>query len=188
MIADNKIAENAGWDRSLLASELAELSIELPKLDLDISITGFDAGELDAIFDMKASDRLEAKDAAPSPPAVPVTRRGDLWALGEHRLLCGDARSYEDVGRLMNGELARMVFVDPPYNVRIDGHVGGRGQTKHAEFAFAAGEMMADEFTRFLSDAIVTLVSNSADGSLHYIGMDWRHQRALRITGVSNGK
>ncbi len=179
MIADNKIAENAGWDRSLLASELAELAIELPKLDLDISITGFDTGELDAIFDMKAPDKPDPADTPTPPPSIPVTHRGDLWILGEHRLLCGDARSSEDVERLMNGDKARLVFIDPPYNVRVAGHVGGRGQTKHSEFAFASGEMTSQEFIAFLKASIAPLVAHSLDGSLHYICIDWRHQSEL---------
>ena len=87
------------------------------------------------------------------PTAGPaVTRRGDLWILGKHRVLCGDAREPADYARLMKGELAAMVFTDPPYNVRISGHVQGRGRVKHDEFAVASGEMSDADFQSFLVD------------------------------------
>ncbi len=179
MLADNKIAENAGWDLSRLSVELEALSIELPKIDLDVAITGFSAGETDAIRTMKEKDRPDPADRAPVAPETPVTCRGDVWLLGDHRVMCGDARSDTDLVRLMGGEKAAVVFVDPPYNVRVQGHVGGRGATRHAEFAFASGEMTSSEFMVFLTDAIRGLIAHSRDGSLHYICMDWRHVSEL---------
>lgn len=104
---------------------------------------------------------------------------GDIWALGDHRLICGDSLDAETVTRLMDGELTQMVFTDPPYNVKVDGHVGGKGKTKHAEFAFASGEMSREEFTAFLRTAMTNLTAHSLDGSIHFICMDWRHMREV---------
>jgi DNA modification methylase len=174
VLADNKLAENAGWDRELLALELQYLT-EL-ELDFDLTITGFEAAEIDVliegleVLEPDAADRIPEIDAAP-----PISRPGDLWRLGRHCLLCGDATQPEPFTRLMAGKTAQMVFIDPPYNVPIDGHVCGLGQVRHAEFAMAAGEMSEAEFTAFLETVFRHLVAHSADGSIHYVCMDWRH-------------
>ena len=147
VIADNRLAELAGWDREILKIELQGL--DALNLDFDVEITGFDTAELDLLLD----DRVEATKPDPADEIPPVasgpaiTRPGDLWLMGEHRLLCGDARDAAVVQRLMDQETARMVFTDPPYNVKIDGHVGGAGKIKHREFAMASGEMSQDQFT-----------------------------------------
>jgi DNA modification methylase len=112
-----------------------------------------------------------------------VCRPGDIWKLGPHRLICGDARDRDTVAALMNGEIAEMVFTDPPYNVRIDGHVSGLGATRHREFAMASGEMTGAEFSAFLSSALQNLAAFSADGSIHFICMDWRHMAELLAAG-----
>jgi ParB-like nuclease domain len=131
VIADNRLAELAGWDREILKIELQGLAAL--DLDFDVEITGFDTAELDLLLD----DRVEASKPDPADEIPPVasgpsiTRPGDLWLMGEHRLLCGDARDTVAVQRLMDQETARMVFTDPPYNVKIDGHVGGAGKIKH---------------------------------------------------------
>lgn len=119
-LADNKIAEKAGWDRTLLAAELAELRIELPKIDLDISITGFETPEIDALFsDLSDAENYSAEDPVPAPHAEAVSRLGDLWLLGEHRLVCGDACEETSILQLMDGKQASMVIADPPFNVKI---------------------------------------------------------------------
>jgi ParB-like nuclease domain len=135
-IADNKIAENAGWDRELLAAELPELSEILVVEGLDISITGFAPVEIDQLtadFEDDASDPADTLDPRWATAAL-VTKPEDLWELGHHRLLCGDARGADDLARLMGGAQAAMAFLDPPYNVRVRDIVG-RGQVKHTEFA-----------------------------------------------------
>lgn len=119
----------------------------------------------------------------PTPDKTIVSRRGDLWTLGAHRLLCGDARSLTDVDRLMAGRLARMTFADPPYNVPIVGHVQGRGRLKHAEFAFGSGEMTADEFTDFLRTTLGHVARVSAAGAIAFVCMDWRHMTELNAAG-----
>lgn len=172
VIADNKLAENAGWDTDLLALELKELTVEL---DFDIRATGFETPEIDLLL-QTADDDSVPEALAPINEKIPaVTRPGDLWKIGPHRLLCGDATQAESFGRLMQGELARMVFTDPPYNVPIDGHVCGLGKVKHPEFAMASGEMDAQAFIGFLESTFRNLTTASLDGSIHYICMDWRH-------------
>lgn len=183
VIADNRLAELAGWDREILRIELQGLA----ELDLgfDLEITGFDTTELDLLLD--DDDGAAAPDPAdeipPPGPGPAITRPGDIWLLGDHRLLCGDARDTSVIERLMTGEIARMVFTDPPYNVKIDGHVGGAGKTKHREFAMAAGEMSQDQFTRFLTEVLGHMAGASCDGAIHFVCMDWRHMAELLTAG-----
>jgi DNA modification methylase len=173
-IADNKIATNAGWDRATLAAELGELSHLLPELNLDIGITGFEPAEFDLLCsDLSDAENLSA-DTVPQVEADPVSQRSDLWLLGEHRLICGDAREHTDVSALMRTQRARMVFADPPYNVSI-ASVVNRGRTKHREFKAASGEMTPAQFTRFLASWMELAVKYSTDGSIHFVCMDWRH-------------
>ena len=177
VIADNKLAENAGWDRELLALELhylAELDFEL---DLDVTITGFATAEIDLLIGDLTGDEPDAVDQVPEVDAdtPPVSRPGDLWHIGRHRLLCGDATSGEAFARLMDGAQAELVFIDPPYNVPIDGHVCGLGSITHAEFAMASGEMSEPEFTAFLQTVFGHLIASSRDGAIHFVCMDWRH-------------
>ena len=175
VIADNKIAEQAGWDREILAIELGELIDLLPTEGLDVSLTGFPAPEIDLLIkDMASPSTLEPEDKIPPAPRNPTTRRGDLWLLGRNRLLCGDAREPEDFDRLMNGASAAAVFCDPPYNLRISGIVG-RGRIQHSESAFASGEMSPSEYRRFLSKTLANGARASADGAVHFICIDWRH-------------
>lgn len=181
VIADNKLAENAGWDTDLLAIELQYLT-EL-EIDFDVTVTGFEPAEIDLLLARPAADAKA--DAVPEvDPATPaVSRLGDLWKLGSHRLLCGDATKAEAFETLMAGKRAQMVFIDPPYNVAIDGHVCGLGAVKHAEFAMASGEMSEAEFTGFLKAVFGHLVNHSVDGSIHYVCMDWRHMVELLTAG-----
>jgi len=178
VIADNKLAENAGWDRALLALELQELSVEL---NFDVTITGFETAEVDLLvrdLNEGASDQAdEVPEVDRSIPAV--SRPGDLWCIGDHVLLCGDASDKESYVKLLGTEKAQMVFTDPPYNVAIIGNVSGLGKVKHREFAMASGEMSPEEFTKFLETAFIRLVDFSTNGSMHFICMDWRHLREL---------
>jgi DNA modification methylase len=115
--------------------------------------------------------------------APPITRLGDLWLLGRHRLLCADATKAESYARLLAEEQAQMVFTDPPYNVPIDGHVCGLGSVKHAEFAMASGEMSETEFTGFLETVLGQLAAHSVNGAIHFVCMDWRHLYELLTAG-----
>ena len=175
MIADNKLTENSGWDREKLAGQFSELIDLLQPIGLDLTVTGFDTGEIDQIFADHDLEQVDRGDLVPPFDPVAVSRRGDLWQMGRHRLLAGDARSRSDVERLMNGELARMAFTDPPFNVKIHGHVQGRGRIKHREFAFASGEMADAEFVKFLEEALCNIAVACQDGAIVFACMDWRH-------------
>ncbi len=181
-LADNKIALNAGWDLEILASELADLSSM--ELDFDIQLTGFEIGEIDLILDHGVEQTSEPETAPVPGNFLPVvTQRGDLWLLGRHRVLCGDALSGQDMSTLMGGRKADVGFTDPPYNVPISGHVSGKGQTKHREFAQASGEMSSEDFTRFLSDALTLGAEHSRDGAVWFACMDWRHTGEMSEAG-----
>ena len=187
VIADNKLAELAGWDRDTLAIELQFLQdVEFD----DIEVTGFSLGEIDLIID----EASEKEPLEPGPeddiPAKAiqniVSRQGDLWVLGTHRLLCGDARASSDYERLLEGKSADVVITDPPFNVPIDGHVSGLGKVKHHEFAMASGEMSAREFTGFLSTFLGCARASSKDGAILFVFMDWRHLTELSEAGREN--
>lgn len=177
-IADNKLAELGTWSVENLQLEFQELE----KLDLDFSlgITGFDMGDIDLILEGKEA---KADPKANNIPFIPdnevVTQEGDIWILGEHRIICGNSLQKETLSPLMEDKKADMVFTDPPYNVKINGHVCGAGNVQHKEFKFASGEMTAEEFTQFLKTSFELLCMFSKDGSLHYICMDWRHIKEI---------
>ena len=184
VLADNKLALNAGWDEDLLAEELQALIAD--DVSFDVELTGFSLGEIDRLVADSAPEDAgnPDDDVLPDEQTPRRCRPGDLWQLGPHRLICGDARDQATIAALMGGERARMVFADPPYNVPIDGHVSGLGKVRHREFAFASGEMSTDAFTDFLTSALRNLATFSMDGSIHFICMDWRHMRELQDAGA----
>lgn len=179
MIADNRLAELAAWDERLLAGHLYELS-ELT-LDFSLEATGFTMGEIDLQIEGLSSEPTASDDKAdrlpPLPNQPPVSQPGDLWLLGKHRVYCGNALDAGAYQTLMQGERALMVFTDPPYNVRIDGHASGLGAIHHRELAMASGEMSEAEFTAFLTLVCTLLVRNSTDGSIHFVCTDYRSDR-----------
>lgn len=183
VLADNKLALNAGWDRDILAIELQALV----NLDFEIELTGFSLAEVDLVIDeagdASADGHDAPEDAVPVSSGPPVSRQGDLWELGRHRLLCGDTRSLLDLDRLMAGEKADLVFTDPPYNVAIDGNVCGLGAVKHREFAFASGEMSQQQFVTFLVETLGNIARVMRDGAIAYVCMDWRHMGELLDAG-----
>lgn len=179
IIADNKLAEKAGWDKDILKIELQNI-IDLDQ-NFDLTLSGFETPEIDFILyeDIDGKDKTkddETLDLLDIPQRVSF---GDLWKLGEHYLLCGDSLKTESFKKLMQGQKADMVFTDPPYNVKIDGHVCNKGKIKHKEFAFASGEMSDGEFKKFLKTTLENLIAYSSSGSLHYICIDWRHVEDL---------
>ena len=176
IIADNKLAENAGWDESILAIEFEALA----ELDFDVSVIGFEMGEVDRIISNFVELPDEPDDVTPAVTADNVvTNLGDVWQIGPHRLICGDTTDPETFDRLMLGAKAQMVFTDPPYNVPIAGHVSGLGKKTHQEFAMASGEMSRNEFEAFLKTMATNLAYVSCDGAIHFICMDWRHMHEL---------
>ena len=179
IIADNKLAENAGWDFELLQSEI--LTISEMDLNFDLTLTGFEVSEIDKFLSPDEVD--EMYNQIPESPVVPVSKLGDVWHLGDHTIFCGDATDKQSYDRLIDFDVAQAVFTDPPYNVKINGHVCGNGKTQHDEFKMASGEMSEAEFTHFLQSVLCNLKLFSADGSLHYICMDWRHMKELITAG-----
>lgn len=180
VIADNQLALNAGWDEELLALELKDLS----DLNFEVEITGFEMGEIDAFIGKLDLDDGADKDDVPEPQEGPsVTQLGDVWQIGDHRLICGDATRPETYQSLFGNERAQLVFTDPPYNVQIDGHVSGLGSVKHREFAMAAGEMTEVQFQAFLATTFEHLSAYSVPGAIHYICMDWRHMDEVLAAG-----
>jgi ParB-like chromosome segregation protein Spo0J len=182
MIADNRLTEIATWDDNLLAIQLKELS--LVNLDFDLEATGFTVGEIDLridsldIADKSADDEIPVVSEGPA-----VTQQGDLWLLGEHRLLCGNAQQASAFEQLMDNQIAGMIIIDPPFNVKVQGHVGGKGKIKHREFGMASGEMSSAAFISFLTTTFELLVAHSKAGSVHSIFMDWRHLPEILAAG-----
>jgi DNA modification methylase len=184
MIADNKLTENGAWSEELLANHFMELSA----LDLDFSldVTGFEIGEIDLLIEGQAEPEPAKRDPAddvPDASGPPICKPGDLWLLGRHRVFCGNSLESASYTTLTNGENADLVFTDPPYNVRIDGHASGLGKTRHREFAMASGEMRGSEFTDFLTGVCLQLKRFSRPGAIHYTCMDWRHSAELLQAG-----
>jgi len=183
-LADNKIAENAGWDRAILATELPELAELLVEVGLDLTITGFlpvDIDQLTADLEEDSSDPADGFEPGWLRDA-PVTRPDDLWHLDRHRVLCGDARSPRDLAHLMGKGRAATAFLDPPYNVRVRDIVG-RGRVKHTEFAMASGELSRAGFIAFLNTTLAAAAAVSRDGAVHFVCIDWRHIGELLDAG-----
>jgi DNA modification methylase len=181
-LADNKIAANAGWDRAVLAIELGELADLLPECNLDIDITGFEPAEIDALMGDLVDPEQDPVDDLPEIAKKPVSRIGDLWVLGEHRLLCGDSREAAHIRQLMLRASPAMVFTDPPYNVRVSS-IQGRGKIKHREFVAASGEMSTEQYTGFLVSALSLAAKHSVSGSIHFVCIDWRHASEMLVAG-----
>ena len=183
VIADNKLVLNAGWDEDVLAEELKGL-LDTETLGFDIGVIGFEVAEMDALVEsLVPEDPCNPEDDIVPNAAPQRVAPGDVWQLGLYRLVCGDALDGTVVALLMDGELARLAFTDPLYNVKTDGHVGGSGKIKHREFAMASGEMTVAEFTAFLTDALRHLARHSVDGSVHFVCMDWRHMGEMLAAG-----
>jgi hypothetical protein len=187
IIADNRLAEKAGWDRELLAIELQHLV----QVEFETEIIGFETPEIDIILD-EAKERSGADespdDRLPNSPShgQTVSRTGDIWQLGPHRLLCDSALDPAGYALLLDGRRAELVITDPPFNVKIEGNVGGLGRIRHPDFAMASGEMSRDEFTTFLRTAFAHIADHAADGSLSFVFMDWRHLREILDAGESS--
>ena len=183
-IADNRLTENSTWDEILLGEVFAELS----ELELNFSLedTGFTMGEIDLkIEGLSITPEVDPADTFEESTGPAVTRLGDIWQLGKHRILCGDALQKSSYEALMQGELGAAVTADFPFNVPVNGHVSGNGKTKHAEFVMASGEMNRAEFTQFLKTVFEHLVDYTHPGSLHFQFMDWRHLTEILSAGES---
>lgn len=184
IVADNRLAELAGWDKDILAIELQFL-IEQEELNFDIGVIGFETAEIDVIIGeaniMPPPPAEQLPSIDESKPAI--TQAGDLWVLCKHRLYCGDALEEESYKVVMSGELADLVFTDAPYNVKIDGHVGNSGAIQHREFAMASGEMDRLQFTAFLTTAHRHMAAHVKAGAILFSCMDWRHLSEILTAG-----
>jgi DNA modification methylase len=156
VIADNKLALNAGWDTNFLSLELQELKDQ----DFDLTLLGFDDKELDALLAFETTEGLTDEDSVPDTPIEPKTKLGDIYILGNHRLMCGDSTSIDAVEKLMDGQKADMVFTDPPYGVDYDGgHATDKRRTK----------LENDDKTLMYSGALPVAYMASKDGSALYL-------------------
>jgi site-specific DNA-methyltransferase (adenine-specific) len=156
VLADNKLALNAGWDDSMLALELKELG----DTGFDLDLTGFSLDEINALTPLEIEPGLTDEDAVPEAPEEPTTRLGDVWILGQHRLMCGDSTSIDDMQKLTDNQLVDMWLTDPPYNVA---YKGGTGLTIQND------DMGDDQFRQFLRDAYVTADTVLKPGAVFYI-------------------
>jgi len=184
-IADNKLTENSKFNQRQLALHfqiLAELD-----LDFDLEATGFSMGEIDLTIeglndlDPNAPD----PDDQPLPLGPAICRPGDIWNLGQHRIICGSALDEAVYERLLGADKVAAVSNDAPYNVPVHGHISGKGRRRHREFLSAAGEMSGPEFASFLTSAMRLAAAASQPGSVHFWFMDWRHIHALLAVGAA---
>ena len=186
-LADNKIAENGGWNKELLSLEIKDLEKICLNDNFVIQDIGFNDAELDSIVNFTDAKVINQKTNAV--PFIPedeiISKPGDIWQLGKHRIICGNSLNPKTFAKLFENDKANMVLQDPPYNVKIDGHVCGSGTVKHKEFAMASGEMTTNEFTKFLETNFNLCKQYSKDGSLHYNFMDWRHILEITTAGQS---
>ncbi len=176
VLTDNKLAENAGWDEDLLRLELEDLQAE----DFNLELTGFDFDEIDRLLnaDTEPAGNTDDDDV-PETPDAPISKPGDLWLLGNHRLLCGDATLLSDVERVLDGGLADLTFCDPPYNVD---YAGGASRKTDRRIE---NDNLGNEFESFLYDACVNIVSVTKGGI--YICMSSSELHTLQKSFVEAG-
>jgi DNA modification methylase len=167
VIADNQLALNAGWDIDMLKAEIEDLNLE----NFDISLLGFDDKFLDGLLEPEPSEGLTDEDAVPEVPAIPVTVEGDVWVLGNHRLMCGDSTSIDAVDKLMDGAKADMVFTDPPYNVAFNGRSGKHDVIKNDDLPEA-------DFENFIAE--VCGVIQAIDPQAYYVWCNWKFYGTLQ--------
>jgi DNA modification methylase len=182
IIADNRLAERAGWDHSILAIELQHLlTIDG---DLDVTVTGFEVPEIDLILEQAGTPNTDKDDSFQIDRASDVvTQPGDMWVLGKHKIVCGNSLESSTYKTLFESRKAQIAFLDPPYNLRIDGNVSGHGGIQRREFLMASGEMTEAEFTAFLAASLRFASRHTSSGSVHFICIDWRHMSELLAAG-----
>ncbi|HEY2011700.1 MAG TPA: DNA methyltransferase [Rhizomicrobium sp.] len=177
LLADNKIALNAGWDTDLLKVELEHL--QQVDADFDVQVTGFSVGEIDVILEAVKIDPDD--ELVPAVSANPYVQLGDIYQLGDHRIGCGDCRNEQFLRLLVGNAEVDAAFLDPPYNVSITKHASTRDI--HREFTMASGEMSGAEFEAFLKEGLSACASVTRNGGIHFVCMDWRHMDAVSTVG-----
>ncbi len=181
-LAENRLGELGEWDDDALAAEFQHLIEE----GFEVELTGFDTAEIDRALAGLSGD-AEERVELPIDGEPAVTRTGDLWAIGPHRIICGDSSDEVSCRRLFDGEQAQMVFTDPPYNVEIAGNVAGIRTKGYREFAMASGEMSSTEYEGFLRRHLARIAAFSQPGAIVYVCMDWRHVAELTAAAVAGG-
>jgi len=167
ILADNRIAMNSDWDKELLKIEFEELKID----GVDIESLGFDSSEIDELLEIEQTDGLTDDDAVPEIPEEPITKLGDVWILGNHRLMCGDSTSIDAVDTLMDGNKVDLIFTDPPYNVAFNGRSG-----KHD--VIANDNLPEDKFEEFIGEVLQTIKAVNAKN--YYIWCNWKFYATLQ--------
>lgn len=167
ILADNRIALNSGWETELLSIELKELQ----DFGIDLEGLGFDPKELNALLEPQQIEGLTDEDAVPEPPKEPITKPGDIWILGKHRLMCGDSTSIDAVDALMDGNTVDMVFTDPPYNVAFNGRSGKHDVIKNDDLA-------EHEFDEFIGNVLQTI--KAVNAPTYYIWCNWKFYATLQ--------
>ena len=170
-LALNRLAIEAAWDNRELRAEFEDLI----SLSFDLDLTAFDVAEIDHILELDLPKANVFEEQTLALQAQPVSKTGDIWACGDHRLGCGSAHDRDFVARVRDGVLADVCFTDPPYNLPIAGFVSGKGRNQHREFVQGTGEMSPDQFTDFLAVALEVLQKSCSASALIYACMDWRH-------------
>ena len=183
VIADNKLALNAGWDNELLSLELGELG----DLGFDLDLVGFTDEEIAALMPAEVTEGLTDEDDVPEAPVDPVTKPGDVWALGDHRLMCGDSTSIDAVDALMP-EMADMVFTDPPYLMDFTGGIHADGSKSfNAKHGRIANDKMSEQEGDDFLDAINTIIASKVRGAFYItfyrLGID-KYYASMNRTGL----
>jgi len=181
-LADNKCSSLGEWDEVELGLEFAELGELVMNTETSLELSAFSSCEIDQFPRTSNDPTGERNDDTTPAPAVRVTQSGDLWQLGHHRLLCGDALAEQSYQTLMGSEPAQMVFVDPPYNLSAR-TISGLGKVKHGNFRMGSGELSSAQFTEFLTTAFGHMARYSIDGAMQFACMDWRHTREMQDAG-----
>lgn len=166
ILADNRIALNSGWEADLLSVEMAELK----DLGINLESLGFDSDEIDALLNkIEPTAGLTDEDEAPEVQEQAVTKPGDIWVMGNHRLMCGDSTSIDAVDKLMAGQKADMVFTDPPYGMSYE---GGRGKKQFG--MIKNDDAQGDDLISLVRDALSTAKASSKEGASAYVCFPWR--------------
>jgi DNA modification methylase len=183
-IADNRIAELAGWDRSILTIEYQHL-VDCD-VEFDLEVTGFKMAEIDIHLNGSGDDANDPADEIPEEQQFAVSRIGDLWLMKRHRLLCGSALEAKNFALLMDGQTAKMILQDPPWNISMD-VISGSGKIKHRQFVMASGEMSDDEFRSFLRDQFICNMAACDKDAVIEVFIDWRGVEKVITAGATLG-
>jgi hypothetical protein len=180
-IADNKLGDESSFDDKGLNALLKQLA----EIGFDMELTAFDMGEIDFRIDGAAGGMSGDPDDLFAPPGdqAPISRLGDVWRLGPHCVVCGDALKEESYQAVLGEARADAAFTDVPFNVPVQGFVSGLGKVRHREFAMATGEMTEPEYRSFLTRTMTHMATFTVDGSIHFHCIDWRHLRTLLEAG-----